>query len=329
MKKFSIPYTKGIGEIGIDFDLVSDLYFSDGLFKSARDISLSREEKEEIFYLKKVLGMKLNYLINPSFYDLDFYLNLKNVFRKIEILKEVYDIDFLTLNNTYLIAIYEFRKLLFDLNIEIKLSVNCRVDSLEKLKLFHQDFAIKHFYLDRNLNRNYEELKKCIKYAMENNLNISLLVNEGCLPNCPYKKFCDDLVVFESNLTDEEKRKEIQELKHNIGCVSDFQNEPWRGLQSPWISPLWVDYYDYVDFKIAGRNKHKFVLKEIIDAYFNRKGNLQLYKAFSTFRVYDNITFYDLEEFDFFSHVKNCKLNCHSCSFCKNVYLKLMEEKYA
>jgi hypothetical protein len=328
MKKFSIPFTKGLFEFLKTFKkkkYIDDIYFSDGTFPSAREIILSNEERNEVKDIKEILNLKLNYVYNPSWYSPQNYLNLKDIIKKLDFLYEFYQFDIITLNNTHFLLNIEFRKFFIDRNIKIRLSVNNRVDNLEKLKLFHEEFGIESLTLDRNINRDKDELDKCIEYAKNNNIEIFLLVNEGCLPNCPFKQFCD-ILIAQNHLISQEENQELKDMLHNLGCVYEFENLPFKGLQSPFISPTWIDNFDdYIKFKISGRNVPIEKLKKIIEAYIFRKGDILYSELFSTYRKYENFDFYDLDEFNFYNNVKNCKLQCHSCDFCKNVYNQLKE----
>jgi len=336
MKQFSIPFTKGMFDYLKTFKkkkYINDVYFSDGTFPSARQIKLSTEERTEVRNIKEILKIKLNYTYNPAYYSPYDYLNLNDIIKKIEFLYEFYQFDVITLNNTHFLLNVNFRNFFLKNNIKIRLSVNNRVDSVEKLKLFYEEFGINSVVLDRNLNRNEDELKKCVSYAKENNIEIFLLVNEGCLPNCPFKQFCDILmsqseIMEKLNKDDEEKLKTIL---HSLGCVYIFENIPFKGLQSPFISPTWINNFDdYIKFKISGRNNYIENLKKIIEAYIFGDGKISYSTAFSTFRRQENFDFYDLDEFNFYDKVKNCKLQCHSCDFCKQVYFQLKkEQKYA
>jgi len=325
MSRFSIPYTKGIKEFlsTINSDKISDVYFSDGTFPSARVVKFTPEERQELRAIKNDLGLKLNFVFNPQHYDITSYLDIKGIIKKLVFAFEYYQFDVITMNNTYLLAIEDVRRCLHDHDVRVRLSVNNRVSSLEQVKLFHLEFAIDSICLDRNLNRNKDELDRIIDYASKHNIELYLLVNEGCLPNCPFKPFCDDIISQRHKLNEEEQDV-INNMIKSVGCVYDFTNHPWKALQSPFISPTWINNYDTrLKFKIAGRNKHIAVLKDIILAYMHRIGDIDFSTMFSTYRINEPFNFYDLDELQFFNKVKNCKLNCHSCNFCKQIYNKL------
>ena len=332
---FSIPYTKTLTKTLNKIKdknqekLISDIYFSDGLYPSARNIKLSKTERDELQELSK--DFNLNYTFNPEFYSNSFYLEkeFKDFLSNLEYLKDFYNLKYITMNNTILLKNKILRDKLEELDINIRLSVNNNIDSLEKLKIIVEDFYIKDIVLDRSLNRNLDELLKIYEYnkSLDFKLNLVLLVNEGCLPNCPYKKYCDQMISQYYNNTDEEVN--ILSLIHDqLTCTNDFYNKPELNLKSPFISPIYIDFYKKYNFnfKIAGRNKDRNILEKIILSYIQQVGDQSLQYFFSTFtpNQFKKINFYELEEFNFLENTKNCKLQCHSCDYCDKVYKELI-----
>ena len=326
-KLFSVPYTENIAKTlkKVNKDEVQDIYFSDGLLNSARNIQLTPSQRKELISLKD--DYNLNYTFNPSFYDNKIYLEngFKDLISKIEILKEAYNIKMITFNNIILLKNKILRDKLFELDIEIRLSVNNKIDNLEKLKMIHKDLIIFDVVLDRSLNRNQDELNKCIDYAKSHGININLLLNEGCLPNCLYKEQCDLMISQYYKNTDQEVN-ELSAVHDILTCTSDFLYKPELSLKSPFISPLYIDNIPYVNYKIGGRNKDRKFLEKIILSYFKRQGDVKLRTFFSTHRheIFSKINFYDLEEFNYWENTKNCKLQCHSCEYCDDVFKNLL-----
>ena len=74
-RKFSIPYTEGILTAleDLDVDSISDIYFSDNKFGSARSLFGTEEMFDELYAVRNKYGIKLHYLINPSLYSNEFY----------------------------------------------------------------------------------------------------------------------------------------------------------------------------------------------------------------------------------------------------------------
>ena len=344
---FSLPYTyklhkilKNIEESG-KLNLVNDIYFSTGALNSSRNVSLNEDEYKELISIKEKYGekygIKLNYTFNPTYYNNKIYLE-EGHNHLLEVLKnehKLFNFEIITINNVFFLKNPEIRNFLEENNIKIKISVNNQIDSLEKLAII-ADYNIDEVTLDRSLNRNQDELEKCYKFAEENGIKISLLVNEGCIPNCPYKQQCD--LMISQYYQNTEKEVNILSAVHDfLGCTVDFINFPYLGLQSPFISPLAIPFYKNkypnIIYKIAGRGKEKYILEKIIMDYILFKGDSHLEYFFSTFRQ-DKFNFYDLEEYNFSSKTSNCKLQCHNCpnsedsdiSYCEMVYNKLNKD---
>ena len=60
--KFSIPYTKGMIEAlpSLDIESISDIYFSDNKFGSARSIFNGTEMFEELYAIREKYGIKMH-----------------------------------------------------------------------------------------------------------------------------------------------------------------------------------------------------------------------------------------------------------------------------
>ena len=342
--KFSIPYTTKLINIlnelnDYELNQISEIYFSDKLH-SARFIFLNDHERNELKEIKDKFNIRLNYLFNPHHFDINFYLE-ENFNKFFNILKEDYEFykfKTLTLTNTFLMNLPILRNFLNDNNIDLKVSVNNQIDSLKKLQIYFCELSVNNIVLDRSINRNEEELEKCYKFAKDNNIKLTLMLNEGCMPNCQYKQFCDQMI-SQYYKQDEKEVNILSNIYNALGCHTNFQIIPEKGLQQPFIAPIQLDYFNkkynnYFEYKIVGRNKPLANYKEMLYAYMYMK-NTRLYEIFSVEKHQNFRKIYsdDLLEFDFFNKVKNCKLECYNCphksnnkSFCKIVYENLTKE---
>jgi collagenase-like PrtC family protease len=178
--------------------------------------------------------------------------------------------------------------------------------------------------LDRSLNRNQDELEKIIQYCKTNGLTTTLLVNEGCISNCPYKQFCDD-ALSNHDLT---KNNNFSVLT----CGSDFESNKSLTLKSPFIIPGYVNKYremgiDY--FKIACRGKTLEDVRSRLKAYMFDNKNISLSVALDTnpHYIYQSVNAYVLDEYNFFEHTINCKNKCHECNYCDVLLEKFLKEE--
>jgi hypothetical protein len=137
--------------------------------------------------------------------------------------------------------------------------------------------------------------------------NIRLLVNEGCLPGCPFR---------------------VQHF-HEMGCDLPFprslctellEKHPWMRLTSGWILPQHLHLYDgtYDELKIGGRVTLRFPDRylEVLDAYVHRKPLPPNKLGGGPASVLTDI---EIRE-EFFANTLDCHHNCHECSFCYDYY---------
>jgi collagenase-like PrtC family protease len=151
-------------------------------------------------------------------------------------------------------------------NLEIISSINCYVKTVEHaIHLKNAGFDI--ITIDRDINYDLEIIKN-IKGAT--GLKIQILLNEGCLDNCPYRQLHFNLNSHQVPV------KDAQFFIQNA-CLPVFDKHPEKVLSSPVIRPEDVyNYYDLVDyFKISSRNYTIDDIDIVLQGYINEeyKGN--------------------------------------------------------
>lgn len=303
---FSIGYTKGLFDLLNElncWDKINDVYFSveNDFVKSARIASLSDEEENELIDIST--KTKLHLVLNGPVWETNY--SNESIEYIIKFIKS-FNVKILTINNPIII------KLLKEYDVEIKNSVNNKLKTLENIIQWHEMFGLKSFMLDRSLNRNLDELNKIISYCKSNNLKTTLLVNEGCIPDCPYKQFCD-YNISTNNVT----------LNFsNLTCGGDFHKTPSVNLKSPMILPSALNLYDVDVFKIAGRGKDVNLIRKRLQAYLFGNYSISIQHLVDTEpnEVYKLLNTITLSEFDYDNKVKNCKNKCSECDFCDNIF---------
>jgi hypothetical protein len=146
----------------LDIDTISDIYFSDNKFGSARSIFNGTEMFDELYAIRKMHGIKMHYLVNPSLYSNEFYGQVPEL---IEHVKNI-DVDMITLNNTYLLRAGVTKD--FQANkptIEVKNSVNNLVRTLKDFIFMHEVLGVTSIIVDRSLNRDLDTLIKMRNYG--------------------------------------------------------------------------------------------------------------------------------------------------------------------
>jgi len=312
---FSLPYTEGIIDL-ITPDIINqinDIYFSDGKYRSVRHDHFTDDNLQELYSIREKYGIKIQYVMNSAWYSNGFY-TLENIEEIIETIKSL-DIDILTINNTFLMQNDFFREALKD--IEIKNSINNKITTPQQAKFFVERLGFDSIIIDRSLNRNWDDLTILTDYCKENNIKTTLLANEGCIPNCPYKQFCDMKI---SQAPDGDNVGD----KYTPGCYNDFDEFNELIFESPFILPTSINKYkDMVNvIKLAGRYQAIDNVKGIIDAYIRGNGNVSVAKLLNTYtpHQYEFITSYLLEEHNFSLKTINCKNECGiNCDFCEKL----------
>jgi collagenase-like PrtC family protease len=176
---------------------------------------------------------------------------------------------------------------------------------------------------DVNINRNLEVLEE-IKRTTD--AEIKLMVNEGCLFKCPFRKLHFNYV---SHVSHESGNEEGHFLPH---CHEVIDNDLSQILKSGWIRPEDTSKYHEIThyFKIVGRALPKSKAVRAIRAYLEESWDGDLLDivcsslgsyAIAHGTYLDNKT---LGEYGFFERVASCGQNCSQCSYCKQVADKLI-----
>jgi len=319
--KFSIPYTQGILNAleKLDTSTISDVFFSDNKFGSARSIFNGDEMFDEMYAVRERYGIKMHYLINPSTYTNEFYSQVPQL---INYVSEI-DVDIVTLNNTYLLRagiIKDFH--VSKPELELKNSVNNLVRTLKDFVFMHQELALTSIIVDRSLNRDLDTLKKMKDYADQHGIKITMLVNEGCIVDCKWKQW-DDLIISQTKEGDD--RRLTDKIYVELGCVNYFKSQPSEWLKTAFTLPNDIGKFDgLVDtIKLAGRGFPIDHWTRVVDSYQKRSGNIRLGELLSTKgdQLLAGTVVNQLSDLGFNEITKNCKSVCGiECNKCDKVY---------
>ena len=200
--------------------------------------------------------------------------------------------------------------------IEVRASVNMRIDSTTAMGYLFDKFD--SFYIRRDLQRDLPTVEYFSKWCHDHGKKLCMLANSGCLRNCPYQTFHDNIV------SHDEEIREIRNVRDFLPhlCweryqkpenVSDF-------LRSSWIRPEDVHRYEpFIDvMKLATRNTSG--IRMILGAYTSGHFDGNLFDltepCFSSLfapnildnRLLDGVTLPGL-----------CASNCTHCGHCENL----------
>jgi len=196
-------------------------------------------------------------------------------------------------------------------SLEVITSAFCGIDTFQKAQFFKELGA--DTITPNGLNRDFETLKK-IKAT---GVKLRLMVNEGCIWNCPLRE-------FHCNFTSHASRKLEKKDPYAELCAEYRILKPELIIKSDLILPQWLPYYSSLadGFKIVGRTMPtKWIVSRIND-YLDEKyeGNvLELMESTMPSLVERKICL-DAKYLNaaFFRKVSSCKKECIGCNFCKD-----------
>jgi len=337
MKKFALGYQEPLnGEAFANIlndyrDSVAEVYFSWPGTPSGRDHNVKsdpegEERLAEELERSRELGIRLDMLFNANCYGgnaLSSELE-RSILVQLERMEQFGILpETVTTTSPFLASV--IRKHFS--GIEIRASVNMRLDSTLAMEYLSEWFD--SFYIRRDLQRDLNTVKRFSAWCVQNGKKLCMLVNSGCMRNCPAQTFHDNLVAHAVNTDAFRDRNDF--LPHL--CWHHYRNRKHfvEFLRSSWIRPEDLHHYDpYVSvFKLATRvHTHP---RMVIGAYSEGKfsGNLlsltepNFSMVFAPY-ILDNSAF----PADWFSGgtAGACATDCTHCGRCEEV-LKMVLKK--
>jgi len=112
--------------------------------------------------------------------------------------------------------------------------------------------------LDRDINRNLDLIKEIKE---KTGLKIKLLLNEGCLRNCPFRNIHFNVISHNSDTNEFDKR----------ACITVLRKHPEKFFQIPFIRPEDLKHYKgIVDcFKLGTRTMSTANILFVLEVYTN------------------------------------------------------------
>ena len=213
--------------------------------------------------------------------------------------------------------------------IEITASVLSDIDCVEKAVLFRKagaDVITPHV----DINRDIVLLKRIRE---KTGAEIKLMVNEGCLFRCAFRKFHFNYISHKSRKPGEGKGARTEDNVFSINCIQLSKNDLSQILKSAWIRPEDIGRYGEISryFKIVGRTSSSSMLLRTIEAYMsgNWNGDLLELMAGNLYSVgmshllhLDNKS---LDDAGFFDKITSCDKECSECSYCAGLTGKLIK----
>ena len=242
-------------EIVADYrDHIGEVYFSipgtpSGRPEPGRSQELMEQLAYELSEIRK-LGIALDLLFNGNCYgggavSAEF---ARHITRTIERFSRIALMpDIVTTTSPFVAATV---KKAFP-GIEIRASVNMRLDSTLAMEYLADLFD--SFYIRRDLQRDLATLERFGRWCRSCGKKLGLLANSGCLRNCPYQTFHDNLVAHDAEVRECENVREF--LPHLCWKRLQKREDLTDFLRASWIRPEDIRLYaPHVDFiKLATR----------------------------------------------------------------------------
>lgn len=271
-------------------------------------------------------GIRVNLLMNSVCEGSDWYL--PNVLKvTMDYLKRVFDdygVEAITIANPMYIR--EVRRRFP--NVEICASVLGDIDCIDKAVIYKKAGA-DSFTPDVNINRNLKLLKKIRE---KTGLEIKLMVNEGCLFKCPFRKFHFNYISHKSRNPGTDGTRSEDNV-FSLNCIQVTKSDPAQILKSGWIRPEDLERYGDISifFKLVGRTSSTGMICRSLEAYMQQTwdGDLlelmagNLYSCGMSYLM--NLDNHSLDAAGFFDRVTSCDRECIDCNFCEQLAVKLIK----
>jgi len=187
----------------------------------------------------KQMGIKLNLLLNGNCYgdqaiSVQFQNHIYSILEHLE--NKIGGIDSVTTTSPFIAHIIKEHSS----KIEIRASVNMRIGTVEGMKYLSDFFD--GFCMQREYNRNFEQIKTLKEWADQNGKGLTLLVNSGCLNFCSNQTFHDNLVSHEAEIS----RQQNLSTFNPVMCwryYSDEKNRLSILKDSNWVRPEDMQFY--------------------------------------------------------------------------------------
>ena len=238
--------------------------------------------------------------------DKEFFLTL------VQYIKELKNLGLKSIVVTNPVYINEIKKEIEGITIES--SVNCYVKTVEHA-LYLKDLGVDIITIDRDINRNIPLIKEI---KNKTGLKIRILLNEGCLRNCPFRKMHFNYIAHKESNAPADILGGIFSEKW---CLKLLSKNPAKIFSVPFIPPDGLKHYTpFVDyFKISTRDSLTSLIEFRLKAYINQNfdGNLlSLLDCSGLSRYFRYIDSMLLNEKNFFINMLKCDENCDECNYC-------------
>ncbi len=227
-----------------------EVYFSWGDFPNGRSSQILDDERtpwEMLRWQEAALaklteaGVGLNLLFNGNCYGADSQARsfFNKVGQTVDYLLERYALRSVTTTSP---LIAKFLHANFE-RLEVRASVNMEIGSVEGMAYLADYFD--GYYMKRELNRDFEAIRKLHRWTEEHGKKLYMLANSGCLNFCSAHVFHDNLVSHEAEIAGRDNAYQF------TGICREFLSKEENILRLPEITnfvrpedvPLYEPYF--------------------------------------------------------------------------------------
>ncbi len=284
-------------------------------------------------------GSRKYVLVNSAFQGPGAYedASLERILAPLRTLLAAGALDGLVYSDGYLLAALGAADPALAMQLEAIPSVNCRLDTADKIYA-QLDFINacgfappSRVVLDRALNRRLSDLRRLAARLRQSHprLALSLLANEGCLYQCPFKTAHDAHLAYARAHPQATGRGFT--LNANQGCQRLFHDEPGRMLASPFIRPEDQRYYHGVadSLKLCGRSRGPRVMGRILDAYAQGRFPGNLLTLLDSQEALAETLHLPNEALParFHQIVSGCDKHCATCGWCEETAWEILQQR--
>jgi collagenase-like PrtC family protease len=327
--EFSVPYNNDPETLDAIFEMkrlgdnrISEIYLSGPQEYSGSGRTMPKLKMDQFLDTVGRIhkeGLRVNLIMNPTCEGSEWYTP-EVISSKMEYLKQVHEehgVEAVTSANA--IYIKEMRRRFPE--IEICASVLADIDCVQRASIF-TEYGANVITPDVNINRDLGLLKEIKEVT---GTRLKLMVNEGCLYKCPFRKFHFNYTAHRSK----EVANECGIFFEN--CVQVSARDPSQALRSGWIRPEDMNQYGEITdyFKIVGRSVQKSKVVRCIKAYMQESWDGGLLDILNdSLHVFNReygayIDNKSLGEYGFFEKVSSCDKDCSRCNYCESLAKKL------
>lgn len=203
--------------------------------------------------------------------------------------------------------------------IRLHISIVANIDTTNKAQFWEQMGAYS-LYVHPNVNRDLRFIK-ALRQAVR--CELTMLVNEGCLLQCPIREYHANLA---SHFGEALQGGYFMDYP-SARCAAIKIATPAQLLKSPWVLPQDLGVYEELGidtFKLAGRDKSPAWILRAVEAYSSRKYEGNLVDLISGFNDLDRVggpvgLHIDTRRLDGFLRgfeTMDCRRGCGSCRYC-------------